>query len=153
MSTQGTDVSIDQLLEQARIEKILLLYATLLDQRDWAGLADVFTDDAVADYRGIGTFEGRPAITGVVQDFLGKCGPTQHMITNVRISVDGKQAVAKCYLQATHAGGRGHEGKTLTVWGEYSDRLQLRPEGWRIVHRELVVQHVAGDIGVALKAA
>jgi hypothetical protein len=37
----------------------------------------------------------------------------------------------------------------LTVWGEYRDRLELRPEGWRIVHRELTVLHASGEIGHA----
>jgi 3-phenylpropionate/cinnamic acid dioxygenase small subunit len=145
------DITVNDLLEQARINQVLLQYATLLDARDWAGLDDVFTADASVNYHGVGAFDGRSAIVSVIQQFLDQCGSTQHMIGNVRISVDGNGARAKCYLQATHAGQGSHAGKTMTVWGEYCDRLQLRPEGWRIVHRELFVQHVEGDIGVALK--
>jgi 3-phenylpropionate/cinnamic acid dioxygenase small subunit len=145
------DITANDLLEQARINQVLLQYATLLDARNWTGLDEVFTADASVNYHGVGAFEGRPAIVGVIQGFLDKCGPTQHMIGNVRVSVDGKEASARCYLQATHAGQGSHAGKTMTVWGEYRDRLQLRQEGWRIVHRELFIQHVAGDIGVALK--
>ncbi|HJV86893.1 MAG TPA: nuclear transport factor 2 family protein [Noviherbaspirillum sp.] len=145
------DNAVSDLLERNRINQVLLQYATLLDARNWAGLDEVFTADASVNYHGVGAFEGRPAIVGVIQGFLDKCGPTQHMIGNVRVNVDGKQARAKCYLQATHAGQGSHAGKTMTVWGEYCDHLQLGPKGWRIVHRELFVQHVEGDIGVALK--
>ena len=80
------------------------------------------------------------------------CGPTQHMITNIRVAVKGKEATAKCYLQATHAGRGIYEGKTMTVWGEYSDDLVRYADGWRIKHRELFIQHATGDVGVALKA-
>lgn len=146
------DVTLDELLDEAKIERVLVRYATMLDGRNWAGLEEVFASDAVAHYHGIGSFRGLEAITGVVRGFLELCGATQHMVSNVRISVKVKEATAKCYVQATHAGRGGYEGHTMTVWGEYSDQLKLRPEGWRIVHRELSVQHVTGDVGVMLKA-
>jgi 3-phenylpropionate/cinnamic acid dioxygenase small subunit len=148
-----SDLAVLQLLDEARIGRVLLHYATLLDQRRWAALDEVFTPDAVAVYHGIGRFEGLPAITGVIKGFLELCGPTQHMITNIRVTPDGHQASARCYLQATHAGRGTYVGKTMTVWGEYTDHLEQGAEGWRIVLRELVVQHVAGDVGVALKGS
>jgi 3-phenylpropionate/cinnamic acid dioxygenase small subunit len=139
------------LMEHKAIEAVLLGYATVLDGRHWTDLEEVFSADAVADYRGVGVFEGREAIVGVVRDFLEACGPTQHMITNIRVDLEGSTARSSCYLQATHGGISAHAGLTMTVWGEYRDRLERRPEGWRIVHRTLVVQHVAGDVGVALR--
>lgn len=135
------------------IEALLFRYASALDNRDWQALSDVFSPEAVANYEGIGVFNGRPAVTGIVADFLGKCGSTQHMITNVRIDLDGEKANSRCYLQAVHAGKGRYAGQTMTVWGEYRDRLELHLEGWRIVHRSLVVQHVVGDIGAALSAS
>lgn len=139
--------------EHQAIEEVLFGYASALDERNWTGLAQIFSADAVADYRGIGVFEGRGAIVGVVRDFLEACGPTQHMIGNVRVAFEDGIARSRCYLQATHCGIGRHAGKTMTVWGEYRDRLERRPEGWRIVHRTLIVQHVDGDIGVALSGA
>lgn len=141
----------EMLMEHKAIEGVLLDYAAALDGRHWAGLTEIFGADAVADYRGIGVFEGREEIVGVVRDFLEACGPTQHMITNIRVDLQGGTAQSSCYLQATHGGIGAHAGHTMTVWGEYRDRLERRPEGWRIVHRTLVVQHVAGDVGVALR--
>lgn len=141
----------EQITRQA-IESVLLRYATALDERNWPDLANVFTADAIADYQGIGTFVGRESVTGIVSDFLGRCGPTQHMITNIRIVPSADHATSRCYLQAIHAGEGPHAGKTMTVWGEYSDRLERLPEGWRIKHRTLKVMHVVGDIGVALSA-
>lgn len=146
------ETEISLLQAHLAIKSVLFRYAAALDERDWPALSDVFAPEAIADYQGIGIFDGRAAVTGIVTDFLGKCGPTQHIIANVRIDLDGSKARSRCYLQATHAGKGSYEGQTMTVWGEYSDRLELRPEGWRIVHRTLVVQHVVGDVGVALSA-
>ncbi len=52
---------------------------------------------------------------------------------------------------ATHAGRGAYEGKTMTVWGEYSDHLVRYADGWGIKHRELFIQHATGDVDVALK--
>jgi hypothetical protein len=41
-----------------------------------------------------------------------------------------------------------YKGQSVMLWGEYRDRLERRPEGWRIVHRELVPFHATGDIGL-----
>ena len=146
-----SEVTQEVLLQEARIRRVLIRYATVIDERNPIGLTDVFTPDGVAEYRGLGSFHGRQAIIDVVEAFLGSCGQTQHMVSNFRIDINGNEASAKCYLQATHAGCGAHDGKTMTVWGEYTDKLKLCPEGWRIAHRELVALHVVGDIGVAYK--
>lgn len=140
--------TMETLLEAAEIERVLNLYATALDGRDWMALEGVFSRDATAHYEGIGHFDGRDAIVELVRSVLSQCGPTQHLLGNVRIEVDGDEAQAKCYLQAIHAGLGDYEGRTLTVWGEYRDRLQRTGEGWRIVHRELAAIHSEGDIGI-----
>lgn len=148
------DVSSQALADRQAIEDVLLGYATALDRRDWPALDKVFSADAVTDYRGIGVFEGRPAVTGVIADFLGRCGATQHMITNIRVALHSTEsASAACYLQATHAGKGEYQGRTMTVWGEYTDCVERRAEGWRIVHRTLEVFNVAGDVGAPLKGA
>lgn len=146
-------IDIDTLLDEARIGKLLMRYAEALDRRDWAQLEQVFTADATAHYASIGQFAGREAIIGVVREALSACGPTQHLIGTVRVRVAGDSATACCYLQAIHAGLGEHRSRTLTVWGEYRDRLVRRPEGWRIAHRELALIHMSGDIGdTALRA-
>ncbi|MCL6692370.1 nuclear transport factor 2 family protein [Pseudomonas sp. R3.Fl] len=146
------ELNLETLLDQARIQAVLIRYATALDGHEWEGLHQVFVPEAVAYYAGVGDFHGRDAIVAVVRDFLEGCGSTQHLLGNVRIQVSGDQAQAQCYLQAIHAGVGSFVGQTMTVWGEYSDRLERRAEGWRIVERRLQVQHVSGDVGVRLKA-
>ncbi|HIE1388035.1 TPA: nuclear transport factor 2 family protein [Pseudomonas aeruginosa] len=145
-------MTLETLLDKARIEAVLMAYASALDQRDWRALEDVFVSEASADYGVVGEFHGRVAVVGVVRDFLERCGGTQHLLGNIRVSVEGDAAHSRCYLQATHAGVGTHLGQTMTLWGEYRDQLERREEGWRIVRRELHVQHVAGDVGVQFRA-
>lgn len=143
-----TELTMETLLEEAKIERIINLYASALDNRDWQALEQVFTPDAVCNYGEVGVFEGRDAIQGLVQHVLGQCGPTQHLLGNVSIRVNGSEAEAHCYLQAIHPGLGDYEGQLLTVWGEYRDKLKRTADGWRITHRELASIHSEGDIGL-----
>ncbi|MCL2346523.1 MAG: nuclear transport factor 2 family protein [Desulfobulbus sp.] len=142
-------VAVETLLEERKIERVLIAYGTALDQRDWAALDDVLAPDATAHYKSLGHFASRAEMVSMFKEFLARCGTTQHMFSNMRIHVEGKKATAACYLQAIHVGLGKYQEQIWTVWGEYRDRLELRPEGWRIVHRELAVLHAAGDIGLA----
>jgi len=145
-------MTLETLLDHAQIEAVLMAYTTALDERDWRALEDVFVPEASADYGVVGEFHGRTAVIEVVRNFLQRCGPTQHLLGNIRTTVQSDEAQARCYIQAIHAGIGEHLSQTMTLWGEYRDRLERREEGWRILHRELHVQHVLGDVGVQLRA-
>ena len=134
--------------DHLEIQYVLNLYASAIDKHQWPKLEQVFTEDAVADFTGIGIFEGRQAISDVIESFLTKCAVTQHLLGNYNIEVEGNKATATCYLSAMHAGMGDYENEIFTVWGEYSDRLERTAEGWRIVHRTLTTLHGSGDIGL-----
>lgn len=142
------DATLETLLDEARIHRLLTRYAEALDARDYDALDEVFAEDASAHYEGIGHFAGRDAIKGLMRRALEPCGPTQHLLGTVRIDVTGTHAQARCYLQAIHVGKGDYTGKLYTVWGEYRDRLELTAGGWRIAHRELAGIHAEGDIGL-----
>ena len=143
-----TAITLETLLERAAIQSVLDLYATALDNRDWAALDEVFAAEASTHYEGMGHFDGRDAIVRFISQVLNQCGSTQHLLGNYRIEIDGDTATAKCYLAAIHAGIGDYQGQTQTVWGEYRDRLVKTPAGWRIVHRELAGIHGEGDVGI-----
>lgn len=146
-----TNLTLIDLQDKAHIENCLIRYATALDERNWVELENVFAPEAAANYAGIGEFQGLPAIVSVIRNFLECCGATQHLLGNIRITLEGDKAQARCYIQATHAGLDAYLGQTMTLWGEYSDCLERRAHGWCIVQRSLTVQHVVGDVGVQLK--
>lgn len=141
--------ALETLLEERKIERLMVAYASAIDRRDWAGLDEVLAPDATAHYESLGRFDGRGAILAMLRDFLDRCGPTQHLVGNLRVAVEGRHATASCAIHAIHVGLGAYSDRLLTVWGEYRDRLELRPEGWRITHKELALVHVAGDIGVS----
>jgi 3-phenylpropionate/cinnamic acid dioxygenase small subunit len=119
-------------------------YATALDSRDWALLDEVFTPDAVGDF-GAGPLAGREALRGLVRRMLGGSGPSQHLLANHRVEVDGDTARCVCQVRAFSAGVGPAAGRSYELLGEYRDRLVRTPEGWRIARRELKVHHERGS--------
>ena len=144
MTTQEPQNFADHL----EIQQVINLYASAIDKHQWSALDGVFTDDAVANFIGIGVFEGRQAIADLIASVLTQCSATQHLLGNINIVVSGDTATATCYLSALHVGLGDYAAETLTVWGEYSDELVRTANGWLIAHRTLTSLHATGDIGL-----
>ncbi|MFB4319169.1 nuclear transport factor 2 family protein [Actinomadura sp. 21ATH] len=117
--------------------------ATALDTRDWAALGAAFTPDA----RGYGA-NGPDAIVARVRRHLGGCGPSQHLLGNHRVHVDGDTARSFTYGRVMHAGAGPAEGLTYECFGEYEDRWARTGDGWRITYRRFRVTFELGDRSV-----
>jgi len=133
--------------ERQAIIDVLNTYATCLDTRDWLGLNNVFHPQAIGIYAV--TLDGRTAIIDSIRSFLDGCGPSQHLLGNHQISIDGDYAKSSTKARVLHVGAG--ERADLTPYdaiGTYHDRLLRTTDGWRIIHRHFDVQVSIGDINV-----
>lgn len=105
-------------------------YAECLDARDWPRLAEVFTEDVDVDFEAWHE-QGLETVTGIIRSYLDGCGPSQHLLGNYRIRLDGDRASSRCYGRVMHMGRDAHAGKTYESWIEYADDLVRTPAGWR----------------------
>ena len=143
--------STKTLAHEAEIERILVRYAELCDYRLWDDFDDVFSADVVADYGGEIQVAGANGIRDMVKAALEHCGPTQHLLSNFRIDVDGDSAKSRCYVRAMHAGAGDRSSLSYEVWGEYLDELRCTQAGWRICKRKLLICHEQGTRDVLWK--
>ena len=132
-----------------RFEIIAVLdrYAEVLDTRDWPGLAEVFTADVDMDF---GAWHGvsLDEVTANIRSFLDGCGPSQHLLGNYRVELEGDTATSRCYIRVMHFGKGEHEGKTYEMWGEYEDELVRTPDGWRSCKRRATATMHQGDMSL-----
>ncbi|MFZ3566753.1 nuclear transport factor 2 family protein [Streptomyces sp. BH097] len=125
------------------IAEALARLASALDTRDWAGVAAAFTADAT----GYGATGVRSILT-VVRNHLGGCGPTQHLLGNHRVTVDGDRARSLTYARVYHQGAGPWAGRFFECCGEYDDRW-VRSEGqWLLCARTFSMTIQLGDFGV-----
>lgn len=125
----------------------LARFARIIDGKDWAALADVFAADLTFDY-GTGEQSGIAALEATMRRFLDGCGPTQHLIGSIMVDVDRDRAVSRAYVQARHQRPGDPAGPVCDSSGDYVDRWESRPEGWRIVRRDARWQVHAGDAAI-----
>lgn len=134
-------------VDRTQIIDLLSRYATCLDNRDWAGLDDVFHPDARGHYGSLN--EGRSAIVTSIRSFLGGCGPSQHLLGNYDIHVAGDHATSSTQARVIHLGSGDRERlNPYEAIGTYHDEHIRTLEGWRIISRHFDVRISTGDIGV-----
>ncbi len=145
--------------DRADIADALYRYAAGIDERDAGLLASSLDPDAVVDLSRAAAQVGVrfPALVrrdAVVTALMSVFGPldTSHVLTNLRITVDGDTAVLRCYAQTHHyPPGDGprpdRTGKALMM-NRYTAELVRCDGHWRIRH--LVVDNLwfDGDPGI-----
>ena len=123
-------------------------YCRCLDTKDWAGWADVFTEDMVLDTSPAGGYriEGRDKVIEKVRRSIGDA-KTAHHVHNPEVSFDGEDAADVVWamqdrveMSAERAAASGHIGHT--GYGHYHERYVRCPDGkWRIKETRLSYLH------------
>lgn len=120
--------------EHIAITRLMYRYARCADQKDYAGFADVFCEDAVF------LFHGKP-VTPLrdIQEMmlaLENYSRTLHQVSNVLFDVDGERATGETYCLASHIFTEDEREKKIDMGIIYSDELLKTESGWRIMRRE-----------------
>ena len=130
--------------DYAAILTTLARYSTAMDTRDWRLLDEVFTEDLVYD-AGEWTTHSRVEYVARLRPYLDGCGPTQHLLGNQRVELDGDHARSAIYVRAFHVGTRELSQTIYDMFGEYQDVLVRTDSGWRSRHRTLRLQYELGS--------
>jgi hypothetical protein len=138
---------LEMLLAEREIGRALAAFARAMDERDWAALDGIVADDARAEF-GTGPVSGRAAMVSLMRSFLDECGPTQHLLGNLAIDVEGAQARSRCYVSDLHLGSGANASLTFQTLGEYQDAWQRRDGRWWLVERTKLNRAHVGSFAV-----
>lgn len=104
MSVQN-ESSLETLIAEAAVNRLISRYATMTDWMDWAGMPGLFSADADIDFGGM--FRGTPAeFLPFVSRLEGGYDRRMHLFGHPRIDVSGQTARAEC-ASITHVRTRG----------------------------------------------
>jgi 3-phenylpropionate/cinnamic acid dioxygenase small subunit len=146
-------MDLQTLLDERDITRGLSRFARILDSKNWDELPTVFAADLSFDYGAGGEQQGIEALRANMTRFLDICGGTQHLIGSILVDVSGDQAVSRAYVQARHQAVGSTGGAVFDTNGEYIDRWERRPEGWRIIRRDALWSAMTGDPAVIAAAS
>lgn len=152
-----TDASEQQRGDRDAIIGVLHRYAEAIDGRDREAVRELFTPQAVLDYRTTDGPRGpRDEVVDWLLDALAGVTLTQHLLTNHRVEVTGDTALATTQMLnplVLGAGdGDGDGASVLLFGGRYEDELVRTAEGWRISARLHVVTWETGPLPGRLRA-
>ncbi|MPZ80245.1 MAG: nuclear transport factor 2 family protein [Actinophytocola sp.] len=151
-----------ELADRLDVTDTVVRMGWLLDRRDWDGLRDLFTETVYTDYTAL--WGGVPQEAGVDQLLstsaqgswrrtMDGLEATQHLITNVLVSVTGDSASATANVLGVHRLANPHGSPLWTVGGTYDFRLVRVAAGWRIRAVTYDISWVEGNQQVLFRAA
>ncbi|OBA68972.1 DUF4440 domain-containing protein [Mycobacterium sp. 1554424.7] len=120
------------LFDERDIQRTLTRFARAMDDRDWTTMAEILADDAEGDL-GTGRLRGSAAIIELIRGFLDNCGPTQHLLANVVVDVDGDTAISRAYVHDVHLSLDADPSIRFYTLGDYTDTWERRSDGsWEL---------------------
>jgi hypothetical protein len=122
------------LMDERAIGRALSNFARAMDARDWAAAKAILSDVATAEL-GTGPLKDPDAIIACIRHYLDDCGPTQHLLGNLLIDIDGDVAESRCYVSDMHLGAGDKRALSFVTLGDYHDRWQRIDGQWRLTHR------------------
>ncbi|MGE2817203.1 nuclear transport factor 2 family protein [Mycobacterium heidelbergense] len=139
---------LQRLCDERDVQRALTLFARAMDDRDWTAMAEILADDAEGDF-GTGRLHGSAAIIELIRGFLDSCGPTQHLLGNVVIDVDGDAAVSRSYIRDVHLRSDADPSARFYTLGDYKDTWQRRGDGtWCLTERIKANRAHVGSLGI-----
>lgn len=129
--------------DREAITDLLIHYAYCIDTRQTERLDEVFSADVATNYgygEG-GEWHGSEQLIAGIGEQVASFEATAHMITNVRISLDGDTASSTCYVTGWHwvKGGDSdaERGADFLFTAAYVDDLRREAAGWRVSRRRV----------------
>ena len=111
-------------------------YCYTLDSRDWAGFADLMTDDVVLDVSegtGVPVVTGRDAAVEMIRSSLSNAKSAHQVHTPlIELNSDGADVVWAMQDRVMWEGGLA-----LTGYGHYHERWVRRGEDWKLASLRL----------------
>jgi hypothetical protein len=140
-------MDMETLLAEREIAWQLARFSRAMDERDWPALRDIMFDDTTADM-GSGPLAGSEAIVGLIRTYLDACGPTQHLLGSILVSVEGDHGTSRAYVHDMHLGAGDRAHLTFFTLGDYHDRWERDGARWRLRHRQKLNHASVGTLEV-----
>jgi SnoaL-like domain len=120
---------LQELTDRSEITELVSRLGLWLDEKRWDEARSILTEDATARTSG-GSVAGVDQVAA--QARRNHVVPTQHVITNVSIDLDGDRARVGANLIATFVGGPDGSGPDSQLGERYRFEAVRTSDGWRL---------------------
>ena len=114
------------------IQQLYAAYNIAADRGDGKAFADCFTADGVFDIVGLMRAESFDALAQFAQSIPVNAPGSRHIATNILVEGDSDLASGLAYFMLLDSRS---SPVTVTMTGQYEDRLIRTEDGWRFAER------------------
>ena len=144
-----TPAQAQALADRIALGDLMNRYVDLLDGKHWAGLEQVFTEDAAAHWGPGRSLRGRAAIVAAMRQRLESDAiVTFHHLGSFTPAIEGDTARADVRIRAMHWGVGPRAGRFYESLGTQVTGFARRPEGWRCCDYEWRIAVKLGSMDV-----
>jgi ketosteroid isomerase-like protein len=143
-----------EVFDRQQITELCTRYASAVDARDFAGVANCFTHDGSLETAlPPRTMRGREEIERVLATQTSTVLAAQHIVTNHAYTVDGDTgAGTSSFVMFRWPTAQELPGSPAAHGGTYIDRLERTAGGWKIKHRRIEILWGPGEFAVPANA-
>jgi hypothetical protein len=120
-----------ELVDRQHIVDLVTSVGRYLDERDFDGLRELFTDDGTVATPG-GTVSGHDALVAQARRGHTRDEGIQHVITNHLVDIDGDRASVRANLLVAFAAAGPEDPQPFLLGEVYRFELRRTTDGWRI---------------------
>jgi hypothetical protein len=138
----------DTLVEQRRVEKVILRFARGLDDKDWNAYRSCFAPTIAVDFE---QAIGRPEVCVAADDWVRlaelRLAPimAHHGYSNIDVDFADGRAAANVYFVARHWRADPNSDDAFTEYGWYDFGFVLERTEWLIDRVALTIQRMDGN--------
>jgi SnoaL-like domain len=145
-TVSGSDV-IEVMADQMAVTDVLIRFFALVDAKGWDRMHEVFTDDTTVRRGPDSIVEGRAAVVAGMREMVDNDEiVTYHHAAIMVPAIDGDTAEVTARVRAMHHGVGPRTGKFYESLAVQPTRLIRTTEGWRIQHRDWLIQVKLGSL-------
>jgi uncharacterized protein (TIGR02246 family) len=143
-----------ELFDRQQITDLCTRYASAVDARDFAGVANCFTDDGSLETAlPPRTMRGREEIERVLASQTSAVLAAQHIVTNHSYTVHADTGLGtSSFVMFRWPTAQELPGTPAAHGGTYHDRLERTAGGWKIKHRRIEILWGPGEFARAPNA-
>jgi hypothetical protein len=129
------------------VTDVVLRFFELVDAKDWEHMHEVLTEDTTVRRAPQTLTEGRSVVVAAMQHMVGTDEiVTYHHVTGARPVINHDSAEVTVRVRAMHHGVGPRSGAFYESLAVQPTRLVRRREGWRIQHRDWLIQVKLGSL-------
>ena len=130
MAPNNVEERIGRLEDLEALKNLQVTFSYAVDRGDWQAIAELFVEDAIADFGSFGYYRGKSEVIRYFRDiFPPAFSFMAHMLHNPLIKIEGNEATAEWYFETpvTHT----KSNRALWIAGKYESECCKVAGTWR----------------------